>query len=128
MTDKKLGPSVTYLGAGEGDRRPVVMNNIAFRPGQTVDLVKLLGEDKAAPMLTKLAGNTFFSVQGGPDYSELADERDAELRNAALRAEAAVLGGPEDDDEDDLPPGLVLPDQPTLETPRPAPGGRKKAK
>lgn len=123
----KLGTRATYLGAGEGDRRPVVMNGVVFRPGQTVNLADTLDEDKAKAMAQKLAGNTFFSVEGGPDYSELAEERAAEERAAFERTNAAVLDDG-DDDEDDLPPGLNLPTEPTLETKRAAPTrSRKKA-
>jgi hypothetical protein len=92
MAEGKLGPKATYLGNNPEDKQAVTMAGVRFKPGEAVDLVKELGV-RAEAILTKLAGNSFFKVDGGPDHAKLKAEHDkAEAKaaeDAAKDAEAA---------------------------------------
>lgn len=105
--EKKLGPNVTYLGNDENDKASVTMAGVTFRPGKAVNLEKLLGT-KAAPVIAKLAGNTFFKVDGGPDHRKLKEEREkAEADAAKAEADAAK--------EQEKASNYKAPEEPTLE-------------
>ena len=90
MAEGKLGPKATYLGNNPEDKQAVTMAGVRFKPGEAVDLVKELGT-RAEAILAKLAGNSFFRVDGGPDHVKLKAERDkAEAKAAEEDAKAAA--------------------------------------
>jgi len=90
MAEGKIGPKATYLGNSPEDKQAVTMAGVRFKPGEAVDLEKALGT-RAGPVLAKLAGNTFFKVDGGPDHAKLKEEREkAEAKAAEEDAKAAA--------------------------------------
>lgn len=66
-TEKKLGPSVTYLNPDKSAKL-VTVAGVLMKEGESVNLVERLGEAKAEPVLKKLAGNKYFKVDGGPEH------------------------------------------------------------
>ncbi len=87
--EQKLGPNVTYIGSGEGDKTPVTMAGVRFAPGESVNLEERLGP-QGQSMLKKLAGNKYFKVDGGPDHEAEAKKR-AELEEKEQADEAKRL-------------------------------------
>ena len=81
--EKKLGPSVTYLGNDENDKTPVTIGNVRFKPGESVNLEDRLGAEPAQAQLKALAGNRFFQVDGGPDHKAQREKAaEAEQKDA----------------------------------------------
>ena len=74
--EKKLGPNVTYVGAGEDDKAAVTMAGVRFEPGKSVNLEDRLGKSGAASMLQKLSKNRYFKVDGGVDHEAEAKKRE----------------------------------------------------
>lgn len=116
-----LGPKVTYRGNHPNDKRSVVMAGVVFKPGQPVNLIKELGEAKAKPILQKLAGNTFFAVDGGPDWTAAYDAAVAGYveHEASEEADEALIAG-------DIA-NIAAPEVMTLETPPSPATSRRKA-
>ena len=71
--EKKIGPSVTYTNPDKGAKM-ITVAGVLLKEGQAVNLEERLGKEKAGPILKKLAGNRYFSVQGGPDHAK--EEKD----------------------------------------------------
>ena len=118
-TETKLGPKATYVGNSPEDKQAVTMAGVRFKPGEAVDLEKALGT-RAGPILAKLAGNSFFKVDGGPDHAKLKAERDkAEAKAAEEDAKAAQEA------QQQPPESYKAPEEATLEKPpqqpKPAP-------
>jgi hypothetical protein len=116
MAEGKLGPKATYLGNNPDDKQAVTMAGVRFKPGEAVDLVKELGT-RAEAILAKLAGNSFFKVDGGPDHAKLKAEHDK------AQAKAAEEAAKEQESQSYTPPEeatLEKKEQPK-EQPKPAP-------
>ena len=107
--EKKLGPSATYLGNFEGDKQSVTMAGVFFKPGKSVDLIKELGATRGQAMIDKLAGNTFFKVDGGPDHAAAKEAREAALAEAGEYRQQEA--------EDARIAAIDAPETATLETP-----------
>lgn len=84
--EKELGPSVTYHNL-DGSAKYTSVGGLALEDGKSVNFVEKLGPARAKPLLQKLAGNHFFTVDGGPDHKELR-ERNTDLVAEATRATA----------------------------------------
>lgn len=69
----KLGP-VTFTDPDKTGQ-PVSAQGITFLPGEAVNVDELLPPEQAERLKTKLAGNQFFSVQGGPDHRKIMEAR-----------------------------------------------------
>jgi len=67
--EKKLGPGVQYLNPDKTNKL-VTVGGVLFKEGQSVNLVEKLGEQRAKPILEKLAKNRYFQVDGGPKHEE----------------------------------------------------------
>jgi len=105
MADKeqKLGPNVTY-NPPEGEPETTEVGGVPMVKGEAVNVVDLLGEARANTLLAKLAGNSFFKVDGGPDLEKQAkarDEAQKKVDEAKAKAEekrrdeaAKAAGGP----------------------------------
>jgi len=106
--EKKLGPSVTYLGNDENDKTPVTIGNVRFKPGESVNLEERLGAEPAQAQLKALAGNRFFQVDGGPDHkaqrekAAQAQAKDDEETQKAAEEEALKAAGHQPADESQL--------------------------
>ena len=85
--EKKLGPNVTYVGQGEGDKTAATIEGVRMVPGESVNLEDRLGKEKAKEVLKKLSANQFFKVDGGPDHAAEAKKR-AEAEAKAAEAQA----------------------------------------
>lgn len=120
MADKEttLGPSATYLGNFEGDKQSVTMAGVFFKPGKAVNLVDELGAQRANAMLTKLAGNTFFKVDNGPDHAKAQKARERSREEAQTDQREA---------EEERIAKINAPDEATLERQQQRNGGRKQA-
>lgn len=87
--EKKLGPHVTYHDLA-GDAPVVTVAGVRFEDGDKIDLVEEIGENRAEPVLAKLAGNHFFDVEGSDaDRGEIR-ERVAIESGRARRNKAPV--------------------------------------
>lgn len=81
MSEQKLG-SVTYLDPDKTEQ-PVTMAGVTFKPGEAVDVNKTLTDQgRAEQIKQKLAGNPFFKVEGGPDHTKAAAQREKDARDA----------------------------------------------
>jgi hypothetical protein len=106
--EKKLGPSVTYLGNDENDKTPVTIGNVRFKPGESVNLEERLPPAEVEATLKSLAGNRFFQVDGGPDHkgqrekTAQAQKKDDEEVQKAAEEEALKAAGHEPADESQL--------------------------
>lgn len=106
--EKKLGPSVTYLGNDENDKTPVTMGNVRFKPGESINLEERMTPTEAESTLKALAGNRFFQVDGGPDHkaqretAAQAQQKDDEEVQKAAEEEALKASGHQPADENQL--------------------------
>jgi hypothetical protein len=71
--ERKLG-AVTYADPDKTEQA-INVAGITFLPGEAVNVDELLPEDQASRLKEKLAQNPYFSVQGGPDHTKTAEER-----------------------------------------------------
>jgi hypothetical protein len=69
----KLG-AVTFTDPDKTGQ-PVSAQGITFLPGEAVNVDELLPPEQAERLKEKLAGNQFFSVQGGPDHRKVMEAR-----------------------------------------------------
>jgi hypothetical protein len=115
--EKKLGPSVTYLGNDDDDKQAVEAHGVRFKPGESVNLNDRLGEAKAAEVLKGLAGNRFFKVDGGPDHKAEEKKRQEAVQK---EAEAALKDAEEANqtqaERDRKKQGYVPPENEQLES------------
>ena len=106
--EKKLGPSVTYLGNDENDKAAVTIGNVRFKPGESVNLEERLGAEPAQAQLKALAGNRFFQVDGGPDHKAQrekaaeAEQKDAEETQKEAEEQALRASGHQPPEENEL--------------------------
>lgn len=96
----KLGPSATYTNR-DGSAKAVTMQGVRFEEGKAVDLVKEIGEARAAPLLAKLANNPYFEVRGAPKPPEPKPEpgpeepdEDEDDKGGKLETPIGARGGP----------------------------------
>ena len=72
--EQKLG-AVTFIDPDKSEQ-PVSIQGVTFIPGEAVNLDELLPDKEQAERLKKkLAGNQYFKVEGGPDHTKTAEER-----------------------------------------------------
>jgi hypothetical protein len=123
MSEQKLG-SVTYLDH-EKTEQSVTMAGVTFKPGEAVDVNKVLTDQGQAEKLKqKLANNPFFKVEGGPDHAKAAAEREKAEREAEKHRASVVSKQVADLKRSDPqpPPNWKGPAEPHLEQ---APAKRK---
>ena len=72
--EQKLG-AVTYSDPDKTEQ-PISIGGVTFLPGEAVNLDELMIDKAQAERLkTKLAGNPYFKVEGGPDHAKVTEER-----------------------------------------------------
>lgn len=82
--EQKLG-AVTYLDPDKTEQ-PVSMGGITFLPGEAVNVDELIADKGSADRLkSKLAGNPYFKVEGGPDHAKTTEERQKHEAEAAQK-------------------------------------------
>ena len=74
VSDADIGTSVTYTDPNQ-TKMPIKMGEISYMPGESVDLAEFLPEDQAKALARKLANNSAFKVEGGPDHKKLLEAR-----------------------------------------------------
>lgn len=111
MAEQKLG-SVTYVDRDKTEQ-PVSVGGVTFKPGEAVDVDKMLPADAAERLKQKLAGNHYFKVEGGPDHAKaIADRAKADSEAAEKRQQVADKQGRA---QQQPPPDWKAPEKPTLE-------------
>lgn len=87
--EQKLG-AVTYLDPDKTEQ-PVSMSGITFLPGEAVNVDELISDKAQAERLkTKLAGNPYFRVEGGPDHAKTNEERQKHEADAEQKRQQLV--------------------------------------
>lgn len=124
--EQKLG-AVTYIDPDKTEQ-PVSMGGITFLPGESVNVDELIADKAQAERLKqKLAGNTFFRVEGGPDHKKAAEERQKHEADAEQKRQK--LGEKKDQRQQEMAARQVeanRPQQATLEHPRDSEHAKRK--
>lgn len=116
--EKKLGTKITYLDP-DGNGKPVEVLGVPLAPNKAIDLVDFVDEGEAERMATKLAGNPYFKVEGGPDHSKAREKRAQRLQEQEAAVQQAfernkARRAPEPD-EPEAPDSYDAPTTNTLE-------------